>query len=280
MRRLLREPLVHFLGLGLLLFLLYGWLHGGVLSRPEEIVVSRGQMQSLQSQFEGVWQRAPTSKELQGLVDSWVREEVLYREGLAAGLDRDDPIVRRRVGQKIEFMIDVAPPAAPTEAELQAWLDTHADRYAIEPRYSLRQVYFDPARRGASLDAAVAAALRALASGKAVAGDSTLLPAVLDDAAASDIERQFGAEFAASLKDLPVGRWQGPLKSAFGLHVVDVSASQAARPAKLAEVRPAVERDLTEARNDESKKAYYEKLRSKYTVRVEAVNPESGAASK
>jgi hypothetical protein len=278
-RRLLREPLVHFLGLGLLLFLLYGWLHGGVLRRPEEIVVSRGQLQSLQMQFEGVWQRAPTPKELQGLVDSWVREEVLYREGLAAGLDRDDPIVRRRVGQKIEFLVDVAPPAALTDAELQAWLDAHADRYAIEPRFSLRQVYFDPAQHGRALDAAVAAALQALRSGKAVAGDSTLLPATLDDAAASDIERQFGAEFAAALKDQSVGRWQGPLKSAFGLHLVEVSASAAARPATLAEVRSAVERDLSEARIDEAKKAYFEKLRAKYTVRVEAAGPEPAAAS-
>ena len=158
-----------------------------------------------------------------------MREEVFYREGLAAGLERDDPIVRRRVGQKIEFMIEVAPQAPATDAELQAWLDTHADEYAIEPRYSLRQVYFDPARHGEKLDDAIAGALRALKAGKPVTGDSTLLPAELDDAPASDIERQFGAEFAVSLKDLPVGGWQGPLRSAFGLHLVELSASDPPR---------------------------------------------------
>lgn len=278
MRRLLREPLVHFLGLGILLFLLYGWIQGGVLTAPEEIVVSRGQLLSLQLQFERVWQRAPTAQELQGLVDSWVREEVFYREGLAAGLERDDPIVRRRVGQKVEFMMDVAPPAAPTDAELQAWLDAHADKYAIEPRYSLQQVYFDPARHGENVDAVVAAALRTLKAGRAVAGDSTLLPAVIDDASAYDIERQFGAEFAASLEKLPAGGWQGPLRSGFGLHLIEIRSSDPGRPATLEEARTAVERDLLEARNDANKKAYYEKLRARYSVRVEPLVVDEAAA--
>jgi parvulin-like peptidyl-prolyl cis-trans isomerase-like protein len=276
-RRLLREPLLHFLGLGVLLFLLYGWARNGVLDAPDEIVVSPGQLDSLQMQFERTWQRAPTPEELQGLVDSWVREEVFYREGLAAGLERDDPIVRRRVGQKIEFMIAVAPQAPPTNAELQSWLETHADRYAIEPRYSLRQVFFDPARHGEKLDETIAGALRALKAGKTVTGDSTLLPASLDDAATSEIEAQFGAEFAGSLKDLSVGDWNGPLRSPFGLHIVELSASHPPRPATLEEARTAVERDLGASRRDEAKKAYYEKLRAKYTVRIEGATAEAAS---
>lgn len=278
MRRLLREPLVHFLGLGVLLFLLYGWLQGGALRSPEEIVVSRGQLQSLQMQFERTWQREPTARELQGLVDGWVREEVFYREGLAAGLERDDPIVRRRIGQKIEFMMDVAPQAAPTEVESQAWLEAHADKYAIEPRYSLRQVYFDPARHEGKLEDTVATALRALKAGKPVDGDSTLLPASLDDATAFDIERQFGAGFASALKDLPVGGWQGPLRSGFGLHLVELNVSDPGRPATLGEARTAVERDLLEARIDAAKKAYYEKLRAKYSVSIESVGANEAPA--
>jgi hypothetical protein len=276
--RLLREPLVHFLGLGVLLFLLYGWVRGGVLAAPDEIVVSRWQLESLQMQFERVRQRPPTAEELQRLVDAWVREEVFYREGLAAGLDRDDPVVRRRVGQKIEFMMDVAPQAAPTNAELQAWLDAHGARYAIEPRYSLRQIYFDPVRHGGKIDATIAAALRALRAKKPVAGDLTMLPAELDAATESDIGRQFGAEFAASLKGLPVGGWKGPLKSAFGLHLVELSASDPGRPATLEDVRTGVERDLQEARSEEAKKAYYERLRAKYRVRVESATAAKAAA--
>lgn len=277
MRRLLREPLVHFLGLGVLLFLLYGWVRDGILDAPDEIVVSRWQLESLQMQFQRVRQRPPTPEELQGLLDSWVREEVFYREGLAAGLDRDDPVVRRRVGQKIEFMLDVAPQVAPTNAELQAWLDAHSDRYAIEPRYSMRQIYFDPARHGNKIDETIAAALSALRAGKPVAGDLTMLPAELEAATESDIERQFGAEFAASLEGLPVGGWNGPLKSEFGLHLVELSASDPGRPATLEEARNAVERDLQVARTEEAKNAYYEKLRSKYTVRVEDATADKAA---
>ncbi|MDP9199024.1 MAG: peptidylprolyl isomerase [Pseudomonadota bacterium] len=278
MRRLLREPLVHFLGLGILLFLLYGWAQDGFLDAPEEIVVSRGQVQSLQVQFERTWQRSPTPEELQGLVESWVREEVFYREGLAAGLERDDPIVRRRIGQKIEFMIEFAPQAPPSNAELQSWLEAHADQYAVEPRHSLRQVFFDPARRGGKLDDDIAGALRALKAGKAVNGDPTLLPATLEDAPASDIEAQFGPEFAASLRDVAVGEWHGPLRSPFGLHLIELSASAPPRPATLDEARAAVERDLAASRRDEVKKAYYETLRAKYTVRVESANAETAAS--
>ena len=113
--RLLREPLLHFFLLGVALFALYGWLNVGGPGAANEIVVSRGQLESLQAQFERVWQRPPTSQELQGLVDTWVREEIFYREGMAMGLDRDDPVVRRRIAQKIEFIIDAATPPPTTE---------------------------------------------------------------------------------------------------------------------------------------------------------------------
>jgi hypothetical protein len=96
MRRLIREPLLHSLALGALLFALYGWLHREGFNPRNEIVVSKGQVSNLRSQFERLWQRDPTQQELQGLIDNWVREEIFYREGLAMGLDRDDPIVRRR----------------------------------------------------------------------------------------------------------------------------------------------------------------------------------------
>ncbi len=278
MRRLLREPLVHFLGLGALLFLLYGWLQGGVLNAPDEIVVSRGQLQSLKAQFERAWQRPPTSQELQGLVDSWVREEIFYREGLAAGLDRDDPIVRRRVGQKVEFMIDATPTAAPSDGELQAWLDANPDKYAVEARYSLRQVYFNPERHGTKLEAVVAAAQRALAAGARDVGDSTLLPAALTDAAAFEIEGQFGAEFAESLKTMPIGGWQGPVRSAYGVHLVELGSRTAGRPATLDEVRAAVERDLLQARSSAAKEAVYEKLLSKYKIRIESVSTTAATA--
>jgi len=268
MRRLLREPLLHFLLLGALLFLAYGWLNRGGLAAPDEIVVSRGQVEGLVMQFERVWQRAPTANEKQALIDSWVRDEVYYREALAMGLERDDPIVRRRMSQKIQFILDSGAPAAPTDAELQRWLDDHADKYRTEPVYALQQVYFDPARHGDKTESDIAAALRALAGGRTVAGDSTLLPERLDGNA-TEVARAFGAEFESALRTVPVGSWQGPVPSGFGLHVVRLEKREDGRVAALADVRDTVERDLLHAKAQAANDAYYESLRAKYAVRVE-----------
>ena len=270
MRRLLHEPLLHFLLLGALLFGLYGWLRGGVQKATDEIVLSRGQLQSLQAQFQRTRQRAPSSEELEGLVEGWVREEIFYREGVAMGLDRDDPVVRRRVAQKLEFIVDGPAPTPPTMAELQAWLDANADRYQIEPRYTLRQIYFDAARHGATLDADVAAVRRSLEAGQRPVGDSTLLPPLVERMSASELKRVFGQEFTDALGSLPINRWQGPLRSTFGMHLVKLSATEAARRATLDEVRAQVERDFLQSRTADINTAHYKKLRARYVVRIDA----------
>lgn len=271
-RRLLREPLVHFLLLGALLFLAYGWLNRAGLAAPDEIVVSRGQVEGLVIQFERVWQRPPTTEERGALIDSWVRDEVFYREALAMGLEQDDPVVRRRLSQKLQFILDTgSEPAAPTDAELQAWLEANPERYRTEATYALRQAYFDPARHGDRIDAVIAAAQRALARGRA-AGDPTMLPAEIAGRA-TEIERAFGPEFERALRDLPVGGWQGPVRSSFGLHLVELTARSEGREASLAEVRPDVARDLMQARTDAAQDALYENLRAKYAVRIEAEAP-------
>jgi hypothetical protein len=266
---LCREPLLHFVVLGALLFGLYGWLHRG-RGAPQEIVVSSSQVDSLRAQFERLWQRPPTPDELTGLVDAWVRDEVLYREGQAMGLDRDDPVIRRRVAQKVDFLAEGSTPPQPTDAELEAWLDSHSDAYRVEGRYSLRQVYFDPSRHRDRLDMEVAAAKRALGAGGAASGDATMLPSTLEAATSTDVARVFGTEFAEALHKLPVGHWSGPVRSGFGVHLVLVSAVEPSRRATLDEARTAVERDLLHDRTEKGKAAFYDSLLAKYKVRVEA----------
>jgi hypothetical protein len=277
MKKLLREPLFHFLILGAVLFAAYGWLNGGLPNSENEIVVSRGQMRSLQAQFERVWQRSPTPQELQGLVDNWVREEIFYREGVVMGLDRDDPVVRRRIAQKVEFIVDGATPVAPTAAELQSWLDAHPDKYAIGATYSLQQIYFDPARHGDGLDKTIETARVAIGKGRTDVGDSTMLPATVQGSA-DEIARVFGGDFEQTLRMLPVGGWQGPVRSGFGLHLVHVSAREDGRQANLEDVREAVERDLLHARTEEAGAAFYERLRANYNVRVEDAAADSKPA--
>jgi len=269
LQRLLREPLLHFLLLGALLFSLYGALHRGA---PDEILVDRSRVESLSAQFQRAWQRPPTADELKGLIDTWVREEVFYREGLAQRLDRDDPVVRRRVAQKLTAMADAQTSAEASPAEMQAWLDAHADVYRLQPSYSLRQVYFDPARQGKRLDAAITAARSALARGaKEMPGDATMLPDTLESASSTEIARVFGNEFAAALANLPVGEWQGPIASEFGIHLVMVGARQPGRLPALADVKATVQRDLLRARVEQSGETYYQSLRQRYAVRVEAI---------
>ena len=268
----LKEPLLHFAVLGIGLFALYGLTSNDAGASAEEIVVDAPRIAALAEQFGRTWGRPPTTTELDGLIDSYVRDEVLYREGLALGLDRDDSVIRSRIRLKMEVLGD-GPETQVSDADLQAWLDTNADRYASPARYDLRQVFFDPERRGARLTADIDAALRGLEGAPTAAftefSDSTLLPAELIDVTRADVAAQFGEELGAELADAPLGRWFGPAKSAYGVHLVRVELREAPKAVTLADVRDAVERDVQYARSEAANDALYERLRARYTVRIE-----------
>jgi hypothetical protein len=274
LERLLREPLTHFFAIGFALFLLYGWLNRDAVPEVNEIVVDQSRIEALAAGFERTWQRPPTDEELQGLVENWVREEVYFREGVAMRLDEGDPVVRRRIAQKMSFISDGLLSVTPDESELEAWLSDNPEDYRIPARYTLKQVFIDPERHGDQLDAAVEDALTTLAAGDSDGvGDATLLPGSLSNATSGEIERTFGTDFAASLEALPVGEWSGPITSAFGVHLVNIEQSEAARMPSLDDVRDAVERDATRARLDEMNEQLYEALREKYPVRITANFP-------
>ncbi len=280
MRRLLREPLFHFLVLGALLFVLYGWADRDAFQAPDEVVVDQARVDALATQFERVWQRQPNKAELQGLVDHWVREEIIFREGLSAGMERDDEVVRRRVVQKMSFLTDGMAADVPSEADLQAWLRDHADDYRVAPVYTLQQVYFDPARHGDGLDSAIAAATAALRRNpQARVGDPSMLPTTLNQTSADEVTRAFGQHFTDALVQLPDGRWSGPVVSGFGVHLVRIDMRTPGRVPALTEVRQAVERDLLNARSRQASEEFYQALRKRYTVKIEADLTRAGNAS-
>ena len=273
MTRWRNEPLLHFAVLGIGLFALYTLVSDrGDSVGSEELVVDAPRIAALADQFVRSWRRAPTEAELDGLIESYVRDEVLYREGLALGLDRDDAVIRGRVRLKMELLGDSAETEV-TEADLNAWLEANASRYATPARYELRQVYFDPARHGATRDAVITAALRDLERDPgldpAALGDVTLLPAVLADVTRADVAAQLGEELAAALAGAPAGRWFGPVTSSYGDHLLRVNVLRAPKPAVLADVREAVERDLRYSRAQTARDALYGRLRTRYTVRIE-----------
>lgn len=273
--RLLREPLCHFLLLGTLLFGLYQWIGGAGANAPGgDIVVTEGRIRNLTDTFTRTWQRPPTGDELNSLVEDYIREEVLYREGVALGLDRDDTIIRRRLRQKLEFVSeDAANAEQPTEQVLAEFLAANADAYRIDGLLTFAQVFLDPSKRGASLESDAAGLLDALRSrgdrlDPATIGDSLMLEARYEQATEDDIARLFGAEFGAALRDQPVGEWVGPLKSGYGAHLVRIEARTPGRTATLAEVRDAVARDWSARRRQELLDAQYRELLSRYRVRM------------
>jgi hypothetical protein len=282
LQRWLREPLVHFLLLGVALFALFGWLGGDAGPMSKRITVTTAQVQQLSTAFERTWQRPPTVDELKGLVDEYVREEIAYREAVAMGLDREDTIIRRRMRQKLEFLVeDAASATPPTAEELQAYLDEHPDSFRVEPQAALRQVFVD-ASRGDDAAARARELLQQLTRAGpdadiAELGDSLMLDPELPLAPQSDIARAFGSDFAASVVALEPGAWQGPVASGYGLHLVLVRERVAGRVPALEEVRPLVERELLSQRRREQLAAMYDELLQKYSVTIESPVTGEGA---
>ena len=274
MKRLLNEPLVHFLALGAVLFGI-GLLRGDTVEpSANRIAITPGVVERLIEGFRLTWQRPPTEDEFRGLVEDYLREEVLYREALAMGLDRDDPIIRRRLRQKLEFLTaDVVESFETTDDEMQAYLDAQPDRYRQDAVLSFTQVYLQAEPDAEQAAARARAILDDLRTDPTInpqaIGDPFLHPAVFRDISEQQLLGVFGEEFASQVVELPVGEWSGPVTSAFGLHVARLDALEPGRLSALADVRDAVYRDLMSERTREAEQQYFEGLLSQYTVTAE-----------
>jgi PPIC-type PPIASE domain len=278
MRRLLREPLVHFLAIGLVLFLVFDWRGAGGAG-TNRIVITPGQVDAIATGFTRTWQRPPTEAELKSLIDEYVREEIATRESMAMGLDRDDTVIRRRLRQKFEFVTDDGADAAPpTDAQLQAWLDAHPDAYRREARVAFRQVDLNPERHPGTLEADARKRLAELEKMGPDAkieglGDSRLLPAEIALLARSDLARDFGEAFAEAVMKAEPGRWVGPIRSGYGLHLVLVREREEGRVAPLEQVRAQVLRDYNGDRRRRALDERYAKLLERYRVVMEKRAP-------
>jgi hypothetical protein len=283
--RLLHEPLVHFVVLGAVLFALSGALKRGPApgAKSNQIELTLGDLQQLQIGFAAKWQRSPTSEEMVALVESRVREEILYREALALGLDRNDTIVKRRLAQKMEFLAeDVSALREPTPEELRAWFTTNTERFGVPARVSFRHLYFSPDRRGARASEDAERALARLAGkpenwpGAAGLADPFMFQDYYGDRTAEQLAKEFGPDFAAGVFDLAPGTWQGPIESGYGPHLVFVESLTPGRVPAFEEVVPEVESAWkAEQQADASRKAY-EEIRAKYELVLPA--PPEGAA--
>lgn len=279
MKRLLREPLIHFLVLGAMLFGVYAYVErgrGGV-EQSQQIRLTIDDLSQLVMLFKAQWRREPTPEELQWLVEDKVREEVLYREGLALGLDKGDTIVKRRMAQKMQFLAeDVAAAREPQPVELATWYEANREQFALPPRVSFRHLYFSPDRRGARARDDAAAALTTLAGQPE---DSTLAAPLADafmfqehyrDRAPEFLGKEFSPSFALAVAKLPVGSWQGPVESGFGWHLVFVDTLISGRVPAFEEVEADVKKAWLAEQKEQGWQKAYQDMRAKYKVLLPA----------
>ena len=273
MKKVFKEPLFVFLLLGGAMFVLFQQVSNDYQPDNAEIVVTEGQIQSLLLGFEKVWQRSPSKKEVDGLIQSYIREEIFYREALAMGLDKDDSIVRRRLRQKMEFILeDIASLDKPEEQELQVFRATHEEDYRQPSRFSFRQVYVNTSKRGESAQSdtmALLAKLKVQDSNAKSLGDQLMVKHQFNLETEREIERVLGSQFLQSLNDISAGSWQGPIRSGFGLHLVRVDEHIERKTPELNEVRDQVVRDWELEKRNQANETFYENLRKSYTVKVE-----------
>ena len=280
--RLLREPLLQFLVLGTVLFAIHGLVGKRSVETPEKIVVSASRIANLGDGFARTWRRPPSEQELQGLIEDYIRDEVFYREGRAAGLDRDDVIIRRRVRQKMEFLAEDMSVPEPSDEQLAAYLASNPERFRGEDQITFHQVFLSSTRRANTIESdskQVASVLgRADAAVDATTlGDPFLLGEEFRDVSPSQITSIFGEGFAVQIVAMETGRWQGPISSGFGQHFVFISERVSGSLPALDAIRPAVRREWTNARRLEAERKLYASLRGRYEIVVET--PSAKAAS-
>jgi len=266
LRRAAREPLVHFLALGALLF-------GGIalakhLDRPV-VRIDAAEIEQLATYWELQSQRPPTRAELAALIHERVDEELLAREAVRLGLDRDDMIIRRRLAQKMAFASeDSAEVPEPDDRTLQAYYDRNRDRYASPDRVAMRHIYFGRDRAGEGAEAAARGALKRLQAGGDAASDPWMLPLTYADVTLADILRDYGPEFAAAVHEAPAGTWVGPAPSAYGQHLIRVEHRIASRNPPLAEIREDVRAAWLAEQRQDGNLAFRAGLRKRYKIEI------------
>lgn len=267
--RLLREPLFHFIAIGGLIFAVFAAIDDSGEPPADIIVIVPERIDQLAASFSAVWKRAPTADELDFLIDEEVRAEVYYREALALGLDRNDAVVRRRMRQKMEFLLDTgAFLQEPAAGELEAYFAANEPTYRSGLRLALEQIYLGEAPTAEAISLSLGALRSDPPADPATLGERSLLPARLGLSPSSAVDGVFGQGFFELVAELPPGEWSGPVVSAYGVHLVRVLDTRPARTPPLEEIRGAVLRNWREAKAREIREADYAERRKRFVVEI------------
>jgi len=273
---MIRNPLVQFAIGGLVLVAIYAWTVGQDADSSRRVEITAQDVEFLKAGWTRQWNRAPTEQELEALIESRIREEVLYREAVTMGLDQNDMVVRRRMVQKMDLLTqDLANLIEPPEEELQAFFEERSEEYRVPARLTFSHIYFNADARGESTLVDAEAALAELLSREPQPtsapelGDRFMLDSDYRLLAPQEVARQFGGGFAKQLFELEPG-WQGPVLSGYGVHLVYVGERVEGRIPDMAEVRDRVMMDYERVRQTQARDALYEGLRARYEVIVDS----------
>ncbi len=266
---LLREPLLHFLAIGLALYLVYGLVNDDV--NPNRIVITQGEIDSYQARWTVARSRAPSDDELQGMIEMAVRDKILAREALALGLDQDDSVVQRRLAQKMEFLLsDLAQIPEPSDEELQTFLQDNLEMFSVPERISFTHIFFNPDKRKTARDDARQLLARLIKAPGSVdiqqSGDRFMLPSRYASEIQANVSRMFGKEFAEDLFASNRTGWQEPLDSGYGVHLVFIETIVPEELPELVDIRADLQAEWARRKQNESNEALYRSLLERYEV--------------
>jgi peptidyl-prolyl cis-trans isomerase C len=273
----LREPLLQFLLIGLALFAVQRAVPPGRVDQTDRkrIVLTEDDVSQLTLMWQAQGQPPPAPEEMQGLLESRIREEVLYREALAMGLDKDDTIVKRRMVQKMDFLAeDLSDLREPSREELKEWFAKNAGRFTVPGRISFRHLYFSFDKHGEKTAAAAAAALKQVAGKPSASSEAAALAdpfMFLDyygDRPFDYIAKTFGPKFARALFELKAGSWQGPIESGYGWHLVFIDSLTPGRLPEFEEVEDDVKTAWVDEQRAQFKRKAFEAMRAGYEIVV------------
>jgi len=285
LKRWLREPLLHFLLIGAALFILYGLQNDQPADDSRRIIIAESDIDRLSALWEKKWQRLPTREELDGMINAQIREEVLYREALAMGLDQNDSIVRRRLAQKLEFIFsDLASQVQPSDVELSEYLAANSERFETPARISFRQIYLNRDKRGDRTESDAKHLLVELIQPDSTvdilaAGDPFMFGQQHENLTEHNVARLFGKNFSGKLFKLPAGGWQGPVLSGYGLHLVQINGKATASMPELSAVRNKVLNEWLALQRRTMNEAFYQSLLTRYEIVVEDISARKNVAS-
>ncbi len=276
MKKLLKEPLFHFVLIGIALFALYGWVSDKSDSQ-ETIYFDDYDMNNIIASWEMQWKRLPTDEELKSLVEQNIRQEVFYQEALKMNLDHNDEIIKRRLAQKMNFLSnDLATLKEPTEDELRKYYEENQEKYMLSPIYSFYQISFrSDSRNNPQADAKK---LLETLDDKGPEklenrGDKLPFPYYFESTDRHELDRQLGMDFARSLEGLDTAIWSGPVQSGFGWHLVYLTEKVPTRAPEFESIVKELKRDFEYENQRRINDQVYSELRRSYEIEFD-LDPE------